>query len=195
MLLQAKLLRVLQEREVDRIGARHPVSVDIRIVATTNRELGQLVKQGLFREDLFFRLNVVPLRLPPLRERRSDIALLAVHFLEKAAAPLRLHLNDDALRLLEANDWPGNVRELQNSILRAVAICEGPIVQPEHLFLGESPAHRASIDSLQTIDGMERELILKTLEEKSGNRTHAAKALGISLRTLRNKLREYRMEA
>lgn len=195
MLLQAKLLRVLQEREVDRVGGRRPTLVDIRVIATTNKDLGQLVKQGQFREDLFFRLNVVPLKIPPLRERKGDICLLAEHFLSRAAAGRRLFFTGEALDRLARYDWPGNVREVQNLIQRAVAIAEGSAVAPDLIFMDEKPADRVSRDTPRTIDEMERQLILKTLGDLGGNRTHAARVLGISLRTLRNKLKEYRMEA
>ncbi len=202
MLLQAKLLRVLQEREVDRVGGRRPTSVDIRVVATTNKDLGLLVRQGQFREDLFFRLNVVPLRIPPLRDRRCDIPLLADHFLhQEAGTASRLYLTGEAMTRLEQYDWPGNVRELQNLIQRAVTIAESPAVGPEHLFADErsapsvAPFAPGAPAPPTTIGQMERQLILRTLDDLGGNRTRAARVLGISLRTLRNKLREYRMEA
>ncbi|MBI2841065.1 MAG: sigma-54-dependent Fis family transcriptional regulator [Acidobacteria bacterium] len=196
MLLQAKLLRVLQEREVDRVGGRRPTSVDIRVVATTNKDLGQLVRQGQFREDLFFRLNVVPLRIPPLRDRRGDIPLLAEHFLQQGAGTAsRLYLTGEAMTRLEQYDWPGNVRELQNLIQRAVTIAESPAVGPDHLFVDERSAPSGGPAAPTTIGQMERQLILRTLDDLGGNRTRAARVLGISLRTLRNKLREYRMEA
>ncbi|WP_447977079.1 sigma-54-dependent transcriptional regulator [Candidatus Nitrospira bockiana] len=203
--LQAKLLRVLQEREVDRIGGREPVHVNIRVVATTNRSLRYEVEQGRFREDLYYRLNVFPIVVPPLRERPADIAVLAKHFVRTSAARNGLHatrLSEAALALLEQRPWKGNVRELENAVERAVLLANGAIIEPQH-FPGDdlvrTPRTTAPAGADLTATGslweMERELIMKTLDRVKGNRTHAAKALGISIRTLRNKLREYRQLA
>jgi two-component system response regulator FlrC len=193
-LLQAKLLRVLQEQEVDRVGGKRPIPIRVRVIATTNKDLRKLIARGQFREDLFFRLNVVPLRIPALRERRDDIAVLTRHFARKYgsidAAP-----DAGTLELLERYAWPGNVRELENVIHRAFALRGRLKIAPADLFdhtveSAESHGFQAG----QSVGEMERKLIMTTLEQTNGNRTHAAKLLGISLRTLRNKLREYRLE-
>lgn len=198
--LQAKLLRVLQEREVDRIGGRDPVSVNIRVIATTNRALYREVEQGRFREDLYYRLNVFPVTVPPLRERTIDIPLLARNFVSQSAMRNGLTqplLSDSASAHLQRLPWKGNVRELENVMERAVLLAgHGPIL-PEHC-PSEQPEVRPvqSAPPQQPVNGslweMERELIFKTLARVKDNRTHAAKELGISIRTLRNKLREYR---
>ena len=198
--LQAKLLRVLQEREVDRIGGRDPVSINIRVIATTNRALYREVEQGRFREDLYYRLNVFPVTVPPLRERTIDIPLLARHFVGQSAMRNGLTqpaLSESAGAHLQRLAWKGNVRELENVMERAVLLAgHGPIL-PEHCppeQSGETPVLPGPPQ--QQANGslweMERELIFKTLARVKDNRTHAAKELGISIRTLRNKLREYR---
>lgn len=198
--LQAKLLRVLQEREVDRIGGRDPVSVNIRVIATTNRALYREVEQGRFREDLYYRLNVFPVTVPPLRERVVDIPLLARHFVSQSATRNGLTppaLSEAAITHLQRLVWKGNVRELENVMERAVLLAgHGPIL-PEHCPLERSDEAMAlPVRDPQPTNGslweMERELIFKTLARVKDNRTHAAKELGISIRTLRNKLREYR---
>jgi two-component system response regulator FlrC len=202
--LQAKLLRVLQEREIDRVGGGMPVPVEARVVAITNRDLSQSVLNGTFREDLFFRLNVVPLAIPPLRERVGDIQLLADHFLERFSTQTGKagrRFSEQALRQLNQHAWKGNVRELANRIERAVLLAEGELIQPRHLGL-EPPAENRSgarpamlFRSGTTVWEMERQLIMGTLSEVDQNRTRAAELLGISIRTLRNKLREYRASA
>ena len=194
-LLQAKLLRVLQEHEVDRVGGKKPVPISVRVIATTNKNLRKLISKGQFREDLYFRLNVVPLRIPPLRERKDDIRLLARHFANKYGAGGDAEVSDDAVQLLSSYGWPGNVRELENVVHRAFALRGKLKITPGDLF-GEPIAARDDVE-LQagySVSQMERKLILATLEQTNGNRTHAAKLLGISLRTLRNKLRDYRAE-
>jgi two-component system response regulator FlrC len=211
--LQAKLLRAIQEREIDRVGGTKPVKVNIRIVATSNRDLADAAKRGTFREDLFYRLNVVNLRLPPLRERQKDILALARHFAHKYAeangAPYRA-IAPATERLLIAHPWRGNVRELENTIHRAVLLATGAEITPEAIRLpdgthvGLAPdmpgpvkvaveSHAAVTRGLvgRTVADVERDLILDTLDHCLGNRTHAANILGISIRTLRNKLREY----
>ncbi len=194
--LQAKLLRVLQEREVDRLGSRQPVRVDVRVIATTNRNLVQEVQAGRFREDVYYRLSVMPLTLPPLRDRPEDIQLLAEHFAKRSYQRNRRSwtgISESAVMHLKTRPWRGNVRELENVIERAVLLAgQGPL-QIEH-FQSEEPALTTSVSqgACGTIWEMERELILRTLEKHDGNRTHAARTLGISIRTLRNKLREYR---
>lgn len=198
--LQAKLLRVLQEREIDRVGGGLPVPVEARVVAITNRDLAHSVMNGTFREDLFFRLNVVPLVIPPLRERPGDVQLLAEHFLARFGAQVGKtvgRFSDQALRLLSQHPWKGNVRELANRVERAVLLTEGDMIQPRHLGLepagGSRPADRPAVFSRPgtTVWEMERQLIMGTLSEVNQNRTRAAELLGISIRTLRNKLREY----
>jgi DNA-binding NtrC family response regulator len=210
--LQSKLLRAIQERVIDRVGGNRPVPVDIRIIATSNRNLTDAVREGKFREDLLFRLNVVNLKVPPLRERPADIGELAHHFIRKYSQanglPLR-PLSVDARRALSANRWPGNVRELENTLHRAVLLSSGSeigvdgILSPDGARLdqmrGTDVAAHAAIAAEQvtrnlvgrTVAEVERDLILETLKHCLGNRTHAANILGISIRTLRNKLNEY----
>ena len=214
--LQAKLLRAVQEREIDRVGGMKPVKVDIRIIATSNRDLTEAVRHGTFREDLLYRLNVVNLRLPALRERPKDILALAKHFARKYAdangAPFR-EIAPATERLLVSHPWRGNVRELENTIHRAVLLSTGPEISPEAIRLPDgthvgpgAPASdmpgsvKIAVESAvaatrglvgRTVADVERDLILDTLDHCLGNRTHAANILGISIRTLRNKLREY----
>ena len=196
--LQAKLLRVLQEREVDRVGGRAPVPVNIRVIATTNRTLYREVEQNRFREDLYYRLNVFPVTLPPLRERLADIPLLARHFAAAAASRNGLAqpvLSDGALAHLQRLPWKGNIRELENVMERAVLLAGHGQILPEHCPVEVRDA--AALPAVQqpgngSLWEMERDLIFKTLVRVKENRTHAAKELGISIRTLRNKLREYR---
>jgi two-component system, response regulator FlrC len=213
--LQAKLLRAIQEREIDRVGGGKPVKVDIRIIATSNRDLADAAKRGTFREDLLYRLNVLNLKLPPLRERPKDIVALARYFARKYAeangVPFR-PIALDAERLLVAHSWRGNVRELENTMHRAVLLAHGTEIGPEAIRLpdgarlseGTAPddhdpvaiaAQAASTATRglvgRTVSDVERDLILDTLDHCLGNRTHAANILGISIRTLRNKLREY----
>ncbi len=208
--LQAKLLRAIQEKEIDRIGSNKPVKIDIRLIATTNRELEHEVKAGTFRQDLYFRLNVINLVLPCLRERKNDIPKLTRFFIEKYAkqngVPIK-PLSEAALDKLLNHTWPGNIRELENIIHRAVLIARGDQIGPEAIGVGSesSVAMRATqvaqntsgpitpADQLvgKTIAEVEREMIVKTLDKCLGNRTHAANILGISIRTLRNKLKQY----
>jgi DNA-binding NtrC family response regulator len=211
--LQAKLLRAIQEREIDRVGGSQPVRVDIRILATSNRDLVQAVRDGTFREDLLYRLNVVNLRLPPLRERPGDILPMAEFFIRKYAAANGLSpriLSAEARRRLLGHRWPGNVRELENAMHRAVLLASGDVIEegavrlPDGQPLGPSDAgaRAAQVAATtaeaisrsfvgQTVAAMEQQLIIDTLEHCFGNRTHAANILGISIRTLRNKLKEY----
>lgn len=197
--LQAKLLRALQEREIDRVGGSKPIKVNLRVLATSNRDLKKEVKEGRFREDLYFRLNVIELNLPPLRERRSDIKEFAQYFAEKFAAQNGLpkpKIADDALKALEAHNWQGNVRELENTMHRAVLLSNKGTVDRTCLMLQgaeNSPDDTTGQKQLvgRTVSDVERELILNTLNSVSGNRSKAATILGISLRTLHNKLKEY----
>ena len=209
--LQAKLLRAIQERVIDRVGGTRPVPIDIRIIATSNRNLAEAAREGKFREDLLFRLNVVNLKLPPLRERPADVAELAQYFVKKYAdangVPVR-PLSTEARKTLALHRWPGNVRELENTIHRAVLLASGPeigvdgILTPDGARLDQarsSPAAQVAATAEQvtrtlvgrTVADVERDLILETLKHCLGNRTHAANILGISIRTLRNKLNEY----
>ena len=193
-LLQAKLLRVLQEQEVDRIGGKRPIPIRVRVIATTNKDLRKLIARGQFREDLFFRLNVVPLRIPPLRDRKDDIAVLTHYFMKKYGAPADAQPERETIELLDRYGWPGNVRELENIVHRSYALRGRLKISPADLFDQsiESP-DSTGLQAGQSVGEMERKLIMTTLEQTNGNRTHAAKLLGISLRTLRNKLREYRV--
>jgi DNA-binding NtrC family response regulator len=194
--LQPKLLRVLQEREVDRLGDTRPLRVDVRVIATTNRDLSALVEEGRFRADLFYRLDVVPLTLPPLRERREDIPELVEHFIHKYAPPSRaIGLSEELLRRLMEYDWPGNVRELENVVRRILVLSSGPVAGVEVLEGKEvadkkTPTARFPTERV-TLRDMERQLLERTLEATGGNRTRAAEILGVSLRTVRNKIREF----
>ncbi|MBZ0271681.1 sigma-54 dependent transcriptional regulator [bacterium] len=200
--LQSKLLRVLQEREVDRVGGNGPKAIDVRVVCTTNANLPKLVADGKFREDLFYRLNVIPLTLPPLRDRQGDVTFLAEHFVTHFARKYErgdMAIDEPTRRELESFAWKGNVRELSNTIERAVLLTEGRAITRDSLTIVQNraftPAHRAD-DGLAVAPGtsirdMEKRLILATLDDMGGNRTKAAKTLGISIRTLRNKLHEY----
>ncbi|MCW5893766.1 MAG: sigma-54-dependent Fis family transcriptional regulator [bacterium] len=192
--LQAKLLRVLQEYEVDRVGGTAPVPIDVRVVATTNRRLRDMVDRGTFREDLFYRLAVIPLTMPSLRDRKGDIDLLAEHFVKRFASGRPRTLSDAARAVLRERAWPGNVRELEHAIERAVLLCAGTEVTAEELLDREPAPQRMGAGMLAglTVREMERRLILETLQRTNQNRTHAARLLGISIRTLRNKLAEYR---
>ncbi len=199
--LQAKLLRALQEREIDRLGGSAPVRIDVRILATSNRDMMGHISAGRFREDLYFRLNVVSLRLPPLRERPADIPALAAHyarhFAEINGLPGR-PLSPSALAYLGRQPWRGNVRELENTMHRAVLLASGAEIEAEAIGLPDTPASPdASASSPgsnfvgRRIEEVEQEVILRTLSHTFGNRTHAATILGISIRALRNKLRDY----
>ena len=216
--LQAKLLRAVQEREIDRVGGNQPVKVDLRVIATTNRDLAEEVQKGTFREDLLFRLNVVTVHIPSLSERPRDVSLLSEHFSRKYSEanglPLR-KLTPDAMEMLVGHGWRGNVRELENTIHRAVLLAQGDQIGSEAILLTDPPtgngtgdagaaaaqgavsvgasAQSGLPDSLvgRTVADVERDLILETLTHCLGNRTHAANILGISIRTLRNKLKLY----
>lgn len=204
--LQAKLLRAIQEKVIDRVGGTKPVPVNIRIIATSNRDLLQYCKEGHFREDLYYRLNVVNLHVQPLRERPKDIEALANHFMQNFCEINHLEkmsFSPEALKALVQYDWPGNVRELQNTLHRAVLLTQTNVIQVEdlfdtHLMTTKNIDLPSTLDSQlligSTIANMEKELILETLKHCSGNKTHAANILGISIRTLRNKLHEYEQQ-
>jgi DNA-binding NtrC family response regulator len=196
--LQVKLLRVLQEREFERVGGNKTIQVDVRLIASTNRDLHEAVRQGQFREDLFYRLNVVPINLPPLRLRGADLDDLVeyyvTHFARKHGKSIR-SVSPRALERLRAYRWPGNVRELQNTLERAVIMAgqEGSVEVPEFALPDKQGiATMGAADELPTVEMMERRLIGQMLLQTNGNKTRAAQKLGISLRTLRNKLRAYR---
>jgi two-component system response regulator HydG len=197
LLLQAKLLRVIQTRSFERVGGTETITADVRLIVATNRDLEDEVKEGRFREDLFYRLNVVPVTLPPLRDRREDIPLLAEHFLGIIAernGKLIRGFTPHAMDLLVRNRWKGNVRELENVVERAVIMGRGDHIQPEDLpgHISESgEGEFTGITAGRPLSELEREAILKTLEMTGGNRTEAAKLLGISRRTLQYKLKEY----
>jgi DNA-binding NtrC family response regulator len=209
--VQGKLLRVLQERELERVGGNRTIKVDVRVIATTNRNLEQSVERKEFRQDLFFRLNVIPISVPPLRERREDIPLLAMDFMRrlgrKHGVPVKGFTNA-ALHGLNEHSWPGNVRELQNVVERAVILCgESGMLEPAHLGLsgvlhGATSATVATIfaasadkagafTDFATLAELEKEHIFAALDRCQGNRTRAARILDVSIRTLRNKLHEY----
>jgi two-component system response regulator HydG len=200
--IQTKLLRVLQEREFEPVGSSRTVKVDVRVIAATNKDLGKEIKEGRFREDLFYRLNVIPIHLPPVRERKEDIPALANHFLslyrEKNKKEIK-EISPKALDLLIRHDWPGNIRELENCLERAVIVARGELIAPADLppAIQNLPAGKEDAEipfpagiSLQEA---EKALILKTLEDAGGNRSRAAEILGINRRTLQMKLKEYGM--
>lgn len=187
--LQPKLLRVLQEREVDKLGDGRPKRVDVRVIATTNRSLQSMVQEEAFRADLFYRLNVIPLRIPPLRERREDIPALAEYFLRQYAKRPVPSLSDAFLAGLLAHDWAGNVRELANLMRRVAALCTEPVVGPEFLE-PHSPVPPTVAPGLSLREA-ERRLLEMTLQATDGNRTRAAEMMGVSLRTIRNKIRDF----
>lgn len=195
--LQAKLLRAIQERVIDRIGGTTPIKVNIRIITTSNRNLKEAINIKEFREDLYFRLNVVNIHLPPLRERMADIPLLANFFIQKYAKINGISpkpFTKEAEAFLKKGKWEGNVRELENSIHRALILAQGESIETEDIQLDSNTSQGVNQESTlvgQTMAEMEKKLILNTLDHCSGNRTHAAAILGISIRTLRNKLKEY----
>ena len=210
--LQAKLLRVIQESEVDRIGGKMPIPIDVRLIATTNADLQNSILHKTFRSDLYYRLNVIPVVIPPLRERNSDVVLLAEHFIKKYSQVNEKEepsLTDESKARLKAYLWPGNVRELENIIERAVLICNETTIAPQYLFLekADNGSIKESVstndqfevnhhkvkdnDKNETLYDMEKSMIFDTLNKVEWNKTKASKILGISVRTMRNKLHEY----
>ncbi len=194
VILQSKLLRVLQEKEVDRVGSRKPIPVDVRVIATTNKDLQKQCAEGHFREDLYYRLNVFPLKLLPLRERPEDIPVLAGYFINIYCTSFEKDISgftDEAMQFLKTNQWRGNVRELENVIQRAVFMCKGKIIGRNDFLLEDANNRKSSNGKLKDA---EKELIIQTLSNVKGNKTMAAKILGVSVRTIRNKLHEYKLE-
>lgn len=212
--LQAKLLRVIQEQEFERVGGTKPVKVDVRLISTTNRDIKEAISHKVIREDLYYRLNVVPIYIPPLRERREDILPLADYFLEKMSQENHREkkvLTSDAQKKLLAYAWPGNIRELANIIERAVVMDNCPNLTPDHLFIDGGSLQPPLLNSLPsqnpipvstststlplgiTLHELEKRLIIETLQAQHNNRTRTAEILGISIRTLRNKIHEYNL--
>jgi len=202
--LQAKLLRVLQESEVDLLGGKAPISIDVRIVATTNADLKTRIQEKTFRDDLYYRLNVIPIKIPPLRERGGDISLLIEYFLKKYSQineRPQPEITEETISMLTSYPWPGNVRELENVMERAALVCSDRIIRPENLYLDRNDGKELTVSqekapvsvasSVNTLRDMEKTLIFDTLSRVNGNKVKASKILGISVRTIRNKLHEY----
>jgi two-component system response regulator HydG len=200
--LQSKLLRALQEKEVRPVGSLKPISIDVRVLAATNRDLELAVAQGTFRKDLYFRLNVLTLRIPPLRQRKQDIPLLVGHFLERLARStgVQRNISDEALKLMLGYDWPGNIRELENCIERAIALTSGPTIHIADLPTSIQnwreqiePAAERSVGrrGILPIAEMEKQAILGAIEQLHGDKLEAARLLGIGKTTLYRKLKEY----
>jgi len=199
--LQSKLLRVIQEREFERVGSAQTIAVDVRVIATSNRNLREYIADGRFREDLFYRLNVIPIHIPPLCDRTDDIPLLVDHFIEKYSTENRKSIkgvDQKALKLLVGYRWPGNVRELENMIERAIVTTRNDVLTdsdfPIELQLGGVETLGGGLKIPMSLEEGNKFLILKTLEKFNGNKTRAAEALGVSARTIRNKLSEYRVK-
>jgi two-component system response regulator HydG len=196
--VQAKLLRAVEERKISKVGSHRVITVDVRIIAATNKDLTKAIKDGTFREDLFYRLNVVLLQMPPLRDRKSDIPLLVQHFLEKYNARLRKEMrgiSPDALDLLGRHDWPGNVRELENTMERLVVLSPGPYLEPADLvFAGTVLSTGAEAADGTSLKDLERNHIIQTLQRCDGHKSETARALGIDRKTLREKLKRYDLE-
>ena len=194
--LQAKLLRALQEREIKPVGSNERVTIDVRVIAATNRDLEEAIRKNQFRQDLFFRLNVVQIKLPPLRERKNDIPMLVNSFLDKFSTPQRpvRSVSEEAMSRLMAYDWPGNVRELENAVERAVALGSGPVLSltdlPTNLQQGIFE-RRMGMDELVPLEELERRAIFRALRETGGDKLAAARLLGIGKTTLYRKLKEY----
>jgi two-component system response regulator PilR (NtrC family) len=207
MHMQVKLLRAIQEKAIRPVGAQREIPVDVRILSATHKDLSQLVQDGEFRQDLYYRLNVIELRVPPLRERTSDIPLLAGHLLQRLSSEhgATIELGEDAMQALLRYSFPGNVRELENILERAMTMCEGVVVHAADLHLPDHGDKDISLDkpevpdpgsiSLETfMDQVERDVITKTLEQTRHNKTKAAELLGITFRALRYRLKKLGME-
>jgi DNA-binding NtrC family response regulator len=195
--LQLDLLRVLEERRFHRVGGNELIEVDVRVIAATNRNLERAVADGSFREDLYYRLNVIRVTLPPLRERKEDIPLLVEHFLERLEAELKRHIrvSPEAMAALLAHAWPGNVRELRNVLERGAVVAQGEVVKPADLGLEPAPAREPGATSgPSTLEDMERRHIAEVLGYSSGNISQAARLLGIDRVTLYNKMRKYQLK-
>ncbi len=199
--LQAKILRALQEREVDRVGGGKPVSVDVRVIAATNKDIERAVKEGAFREDLYYRLNVITLFIPPLRERKEDIPLLVNHFLKKFIRDTDVHMDASALAALTAYGWPGNVRELENVIERALVLKRGPLITREEL-PEKLKKEKMGVEDIIlnvpeqgiSLEELEKSLIIKALKKHKGNQTRAAEFLGITRPTLIYRMEKFRLK-
>ncbi len=196
--VQAKLLRAVEERKISKVGSHRVITVDVRIIAATNKDLARAIKDGTFREDLFYRLNVVLIQMPPLRERKSDIPLLVHHFLEKYNPRLRkniLGVTPEALNMLVHHDWPGNVRELENTVERLVVLSTGPYLTPADLsFAGTILSAAVAESQAVSLKDLERDHIILTLQRCGGHKSETAEALGIDRKTLREKLKRYNIE-
>jgi transcriptional regulator with GAF, ATPase, and Fis domain len=199
--IQAKLLRVLQEREFEPLGAERTQRVDVRVIAATNRDLKQMVAEGKFQEDLYYRLNVIPIEIPPLRERRDDIPVLVDHFVEKHRQRTGKRIDSiapDATEALQRYDWPGNVRELENTIERAVVLATQPTLTAASISLvGATPVQNTGLPSLrlhQNLEWVERETIRRALDQSGGVKKDAAELMGISQRALSYYLAKYRID-
>ncbi|MCX7856710.1 MAG: sigma-54 dependent transcriptional regulator [Deltaproteobacteria bacterium] len=186
--LQSKILRVLQEKEIEILGARYPKKVDVRVIATSNRDVKKLVAEGKFREDLYYRLNVFPIVVPPLRERREDIPPLVHHMIKKYSKGMDVGIEEEAMEYLVNREWKGNVRELENAIARACILSDYSVIKVKHL----EELNLESEKKCGSLEEMETKMIIETLRATNGNRTKAAKLLGITTRTLRNKIKEYK---
>jgi len=195
--VQAKLLRAVEERKISKVGSHRVITVDVRIVAATNKDLARAIKDGTFREDLFYRLNVVLIQMPPLRERKSDIPLLVQHFLEKYNTRLRKDIrgiSPEALDLLVRHDWPGNVRELENTVERLMVLSNGPYLEPADLAFAGTILTSHTDAAAVSLKDLERNHILHILQSCDGHKSEAARALGIDRKTLREKLKRYNIE-
>jgi DNA-binding NtrC family response regulator len=201
--LQAKLLRVLEEQRVRRVGGNAEIALDVRVLAASNRDIGEAVRAGKLREDLYYRLNVLTIELPPLRERKDDLELLVENFVQHYAARNNkelLGVDEEALAALQAHPWPGNVRQLRNVIERASVVCTGNVIRRSDLAhefqsISNVDGGYVKVRIGSTLDDMEQELITRTIEFSGGNKTHAAQVLGVSTKTLYNKLERYRKQA
>jgi len=195
--VQAKLLRAVEERKISKVGSHRVITVDVRIIAATNKDLAKAINDGTFREDLFYRLNVVLIRMPPLRERKNDIPLLVNHFLEKYNHRIRKNIqgiSPEALDLLVRHDWPGNVRELENTVERLVVLSSGPYLEPADLAFAGTILQPAGESAAVSLKELERDHILHTMQRFDGHKSEAARALGIDRKTLREKLKRYHID-